>query len=317
MEFITRLISAVIAAVIASAKGRNIIIWFILGFLFEWIAPVIVLIIPAAKKRRVFPGRGNRSDMRWRRGVSGTCPYCGSDVIIDDIPGKWTCPDCGRSFIYGEDGRFYRIREDGISRQIGLITTLFARAAKSDGVVTEDEIAQVDRIVRGAFRPNHQELRRIMKIFNESRYSSGRVEDVAEQLYRSVAGRRDILTDTLTALVAVAAADGRFTSEEETMIRSVAGVFGLDGVYEQIKAEFFDRAGLRESGPDLASCYRLLGCSADDSNEVIRKSYRHLIKKNHPDLLISRGASEETVRKANKKIEAVKEAYEQIMAARA
>ncbi|MCO7125466.1 TerB family tellurite resistance protein [Sporolactobacillus shoreicorticis] len=317
-----RLLFAVAAALLAVAKKRNAILWFIAGFMFTWFALIIILILPGGSGRRIFVGgeHGRARETRWRRRVSRSCPYCGSHVTFDDIPGNWTCPNCGQTFTYSSDGHVFASNKDELMPQMELMVKLFAKMAKKDGVVSENEVRQVDQIVREAFRPTKEQLRKIMTLFNGARYSDEPFETIAHDLYASVRGRGDVLTDTIIALLAIAASDGALRTEEEAMIRSAASIFGLADQYESIKAQFFGRQSYSsEEGSSkigLEACYRLLGCTPNDSDQLIKKKYRELIKENHPDRLMSRGASEATIKEANSKVTRIKHAYEQIMAAR-
>jgi DnaJ like chaperone protein len=102
------------------------------------------------------------------------------------------------------------------------------------------------------------------------------------------------------------------------MIRTACSIFGLAGEYESIKAQFYGRSSAGEPSHEVSldASYRLLECAPSDSDQVIKKKYRELIKENHPDRLMSRGASEDSIKEANKKVAQIKRAYEQIMAAR-
>ncbi|RYM04665.1 molecular chaperone DnaJ [Sporolactobacillus sp. THM7-7] len=319
-EMLLRVFMGLVAAWIALSKGRSPVIWFFLGLFFSWFAAIAVLFFPNKKLRRNFQSRRNpRPAANWHKRVGVHCPYCGTRVVIDDIPGNWSCPDCGETFTYSTDGQAYKIRRSQIDPPVMWMVKMFARLAKADGVVTENEVRQVDQIVRQGFRPSEDQLQRIMDLFNESRYSDEPITAIARQLYLSVGGRRDILGDALTALFAIAAADGRLHPQEGAVLATAANIFGMENEYEAIKARFFSRSA--ESGTsaeaDLDACYRLLGASGNESDELIKKKYRRLIRENHPDRLVSRGASEESIRRANQKVAEIKQAYERIMATRA
>ncbi|MFT8871544.1 MAG: TerB family tellurite resistance protein [Sporolactobacillus sp.] len=307
---------AILAALIASAQRRHALIWFIAGLLFSYLAVFAVLIaaylLPAMRGGGAPFGTGGR-----RRKTSRQCPYCGEDVIFDDSPGNWRCPNCGQTFVYSTDGRVYKMRSEQLQPQIEWIVRMFAKLAKADGAVSEQEIIRVDQIIRQSFRPTREQLHRIMDIFNEARYSSESFEDLAENLMFSVGAQRDSLVDLLTALLAVAYADGALRTEEDAMIRLAARIFGLDQVYEQIKRRFNGGAETdQQPEQTLDEAYRLLGCKPDDSVALVKKRYRQQIKDNHPDRLVSSNASEQDIKAANVKIAAIKNAYEQIMAAR-
>ncbi|MFT8361621.1 MAG: TerB family tellurite resistance protein [Sporolactobacillus sp.] len=313
-----QILPAILAASIAPSRGRHSLVWAVACLFFSYLALIVLLILPAGTSRRVFPGRGSfGTHMDWHQKTSRPCPYCGEDCIFDDIPGNWTCPNCGQTFTYSSDGHVYKIRDDQVLPQVQWIVKLFAKLAKTDGVVTENEIRQVDEIVRQSFRPNRAQLHQIMTIFNEARYSSETFDAIAENLYFSTGGRRDILLDTLTALFAIGYADGALHSEEEAIIRRAARIFRLETDFDTLKNRF---SGYRRSAApqpaSLDACYRTLGVSSTDSLDQIKKKYRQLIKENHPDRLVSQGASAAAVQQANARVAAIKSAYEQIQAAR-
>lgn len=316
-EILYRFIWGIASAGVARVKRKNPVVWFIAGFVFEWLSLLIVLILPRAGGSWSFSRTGRAgSGMNWGRKVEKSCPYCGKRVVIDDIPGNWVCPECGRTFQYDGDGRVHAVDASTLMPQVAWIVKMFAKLAKRDGIVTENEVRQVDQIVRQAFRPNEEQLKRIMDIFNQARYSAETFEEIARELVLNSGGRRDLLTDTLTALLAIAYSDGALRPEEETMIRGAAAIFGLDGVYVQIKAEFFDRIHPEERMTSLDSSYQLLGCEPADSNDAVKKAYRAKIKENHPDRLAGQGATDEMIREANQKISAIKKAYDRVMAER-
>jgi len=54
----------------------------------------------------------------------------------------------------------------------------------------------------------------------------------------------------------------------------------------------------------------------DASDEEIKRTYRLLVRENHPDSLIARGVPEEFIRLATDKLAAINGAYEKIQAER-
>ena len=62
--------------------------------------------------------------------------------------------------------------------------------------------------------------------------------------------------------------------------------------------------------------YGVLGCSPGDSDEEIKRRYRQLIAKYHPDRFIGLELDEEFVRLASERFEEVKQAYEEIRSMR-
>jgi len=66
--------------------------------------------------------------------------------------------------------------------------------------------------------------------------------------------------------------------------------------------------GYKES----ADPYEVLGCKRSDSDEVIRKRYRELVAKYHPDKFIGQNLDKEFIEFASKKFQRIQSAYERI-----
>jgi DnaJ like chaperone protein len=90
---------------------------------------------------------------------------------------------------------------------------------------------------------------------------------------------------------------------------------------ERIRAElhFAGRGAQGTKAPrrgTLADAYAVLGVTERDDPETIRKAYRRLMSQHHPDKLVSKGLPEEMMRLAAQKTREIREAYEQVRAAR-
>ena len=58
--------------------------------------------------------------------------------------------------------------------------------------------------------------------------------------------------------------------------------------------------------------YQVLGLSRDASDGDIKKTYRKLIRENHPDTLIAQGMPQEFIDVANEKMAAINAAYDRV-----
>ena len=63
---------------------------------------------------------------------------------------------------------------------------------------------------------------------------------------------------------------------------------------------------------DLAQAYTLLQVNSHSTHSVVKKAYRKLISKHHPDRLIAMNASEIDIKKANEKTGQIRQAYRMI-----
>jgi DnaJ like chaperone protein len=103
-------------------------------------------------------------------------------------------------------------------------------------------------------------------------------------------------------LFGIAKADGTVTQDEERQIYTIAGYLGISSRdYESIKAMFY-------SSKDNA--YKILEIDKDASVDEIKKAYRKMAKKYHPDRLVHLGKEHQAG--AEEKFRQVQEAYEQL-----
>jgi len=183
------------------------------------------------------------------------------------------------------------------------ILSMLAKIAKADGVVTQDELAVVDRFINSLPVPA-EEKDFARRVFNEAKNSSHSLEDFAVQFYQMTRAEPTVLLSFLDILFQVAAADGVLHPEEEKAIRTVQGIFRLpDHQVDSIKARYFKNED---------KFYQILDCSPQSTDEEIKKSYKKLVKDFHPDTVISKGLPDEFMAFATKRFQEIQEAYEQI-----
>jgi len=100
----------------------------------------------------------------------------------------------------------------------------------------------------------------------------------------------------------ISAADRRFEKAETEMIRSIAGMLGIStGDYESIRNMFV---------PATDAAYRILEVERSATDEELKKAYRRMALKYHPDKVSHLG--EEFRKTAEEKFKAVNEAWENI-----
>jgi DnaJ like chaperone protein len=195
--------------------------------------------------------------------------------------------------------------DPGIAFTIAMIA-LSAKMAKADGVVTDEEIEAFDRI----FRVPPEERASVRRFFDLARQDTAGFEAYAGQIARLYAGKPAVLEDILDGLFEIAKADGVLHPGEDAFLERVADIFGFaPGEYRRIRASHFP--------PDATDPYVVLGVDYGASDEEIKRTYRLLVRENHPDSLLARGVPEEFVKLANDKLAAINGAYENILAERA
>jgi DnaJ like chaperone protein len=189
--------------------------------------------------------------------------------------------------------------DPGVSFTIAVIA-LGAKMAKADGVVTKDEEEAFARV----FRVPPSEEANVRRIFNMARADTAGYETYAAQIARIFRGNPAVLEDILDGLFEIAKADGVFHPGEQAFLERVAEIFGFaPNEFRRIRATHFR---------DAADPYVILGVSYVAGEEEVHRSYRQLVKENHPDSLIGRGVPPEFVKLANDKLAAINEAYEKV-----
>lgn len=66
----------------------------------------------------------------------------------------------------------------------------------------------------------------------------------------------------------------------------------------------------------VAAAYATLGANAADTDDELKRKYRELVKRNHPDAMRARGLSEKEVGKATERMARLNEAWATVCAAR-
>ena len=174
----------------------------------------------------------------------------------------------------------------------------FSRCHKADGVVKKSELDYVKQFFLHNFGQEQAEkyiltLREILK-------QDIQVAEVSQQIgrYMDYSSRLQLLH----YLFGIAAADGQVHETEVAVIQTIAnymGVYASD--FESIKAMFVKQ---------VDDAYTILGIDPSASDEDVKKAYREMAKKNHPDKVSYLG---EDVRKAaEQKFQEINNAYDKI-----
>lgn len=110
----------------------------------------------------------------------------------------------------------------------------------------------------------------------------------------------------LAYLVGIARADGHLDEREAALLRQMCVWLGL------ALAELDSLLGMGGATADEA--YKVLEVSPDASDEEVRRAYKRLVLKHHPDRVATLG--DDVKRAAEEKLKLINEAYERIRAAR-
>lgn len=178
------------------------------------------------------------------------------------------------------------------------LLVLSAAVMKADGSVKKSELDYVKKFFLRNFGQERAEkyilmLREILK-------QDIQIYDVSQQVGRFMDYSSKL--QLLHYLFGIACADGTTHENEIDVISTISKYMGISGSdFQSIKAMFVQQ---------IDNAYKILGIESTATDDEVKKAYREMAKKYHPDKVAYLG---EDVRKsAEQKLQEVNEAYEKI-----
>jgi DnaJ like chaperone protein len=195
--------------------------------------------------------------------------------------------------------------------------TLCAKIAKSDGPINRNEVNFAERLMRQHFRLNDTGRKEAIRIWTNAKNNPTTFDEAARAFYADFGQERYQINNMMDLLFAIVAADGGIHPREEELLFRAAGAFRISRLqYERIKARYYHQPRQQDRYSPLDPYYALLGADTTEPTDSIKKKYRALAMKWHPDTVASKGASTEAQRHAKEKFQQINEAYERILEAR-
>ncbi len=194
--------------------------------------------------------------------------------------------------------------------------------AKSDGRVSEDEI-RAARLIMHRLGLNPAQVRRAIRWFDEGKQPGFPLVQTVREV-RRVNGRSPAKrTMFLRLLLEVVLAKDTLRRSERAMLWRICTELDIGRVeLAQLEAMIRAQKGFKRSPAGDAdarrvrSAYKALGVSPDASNDDIKKAYRRLMNRNHPDKIAGSNPSADDVAQAERRTREVRSAYEMLKARR-
>ena len=182
--------------------------------------------------------------------------------------------------------------------------SMLAKLTKADGRLTSEEIDAIEAFAAHDLNLTPASREVAFNIFNTALDSPASFEDFAVQFYARFRNQPQMIEMMIDILLRVSVADGSLTVSEEALILSAVHIFNMRPArYEQIKSHYWATSD---------QAYNVLGCQRSDSNEAIKRRYRHLVQAYHPDKIASKGLPDEFTQLAQTKFREIQAAYEDI-----
>ena len=198
--------------------------------------------------------------------------------------------------------------------------------SKADGRVTREEL-QVASSVMEQMNLSAELKRAAQRLFNEGKAPNFPFDEVLKQFRHECHRSRNLVRMFVEIQLHAAYADGSIHPEERMILISICERLGIgSGELDQLEAlvrgeanfwrESRQRTRPGETVLSLDDAYAMLNASPDDSEEDVKRAYRRLMSRHHPDKLVAKGLPEEMMKMATKKTQDIKKAYERIKQSR-
>lgn len=231
-----------------------------------------------------------------------------------------------------------------ITRQSLFMQTTFAvlgNLSKAKGRVTESDIALASDLMQ-QMQLDDANRRLAQEAFTRGKQADFPIRQVIREFRLGCGQRADLLRMFLHIQIQAAFADTHLHENEKDVLYVVAEELGLSRFQlEQILAmEFASRQfsqhaqqqggysqgnyqyrqhqsqGYQSSGPTVEDAYKVLGVSANDDRDTVKRAYRRLMNENHPDKLVAKGLPKEMLEMAKEKAQQIQAAYDLICKAK-
>ena len=184
-----------------------------------------------------------------------------------------------------------------------MLMALSAAVMKADGKVLKAELDYVKRFFSQQFgnQFNSTHLKVLKQFLDSNRIPLNEIcNDIRNRM------PTEVRVQLLHYLFGIAKADGNVAESELNSIENIANLLGVSQQdFISLKNMFYR---------DVNSDYKILGVTANASNEEIKKAYRKMAIAHHPDKVASMG--EEYQKGAKEKFLKIQEAYENIKKSR-
>ena len=178
------------------------------------------------------------------------------------------------------------------------LLVLFAKIMKADGKLLKSELDYIKNFLKRNL--NQKQAKVFIKMFQEILKQDYSTADVCKQIQQSMDHPSRL--ELMHVLFGLSASDGEIHPEEIKVILTIANYLNISKKdYESIKAIFIK---------DIDSAFKILEISSSASDSEVKKAYRKMAVKYHPDKVAHLG--KEIQKTAEEKFKAVSDAYNEI-----
>jgi DnaJ like chaperone protein len=192
---------------------------------------------------------------------------------------------------------------------------VMGQVAKVDGRVSEDEV-RVARLIMQSMRLTDAQVQSAIERFTQGKRADYALDGRLAALADALRGRADLARAFVQIQLQSAIGAGDIGTEKRQALWRVASALGV-GRAELAQLEAVVRGFMRGGAQPAAAvsvedAYRVLGVTAQATNDEVKTAYRRLMNQHHPDKLVARGLPQSMIGVAEQKTHEVRTAYERI-----
>lgn len=240
-----------------------------------------------------------------------------------------------RSTIFGKN----------LTRQSLFTQTTFAvlgHIAKAKGRVTEADI-ELARVLMARLKLDASAQQLAQNAFTLGKDPNFPLRQVIQEFREACGQRADLLRFFVEVQMQAALHDGELDANEQQILFTIAETMGMSRFqFEQMiamimAAQQFRTGGYYQQGgyhqqsqgsyggsqggygnyqqpakPSIEAAYTVLGVSAQDDQNTVKRAYRKLMNEHHPDKLAAKGLPDEMMELAKEKAQQIQAAYDLI-----
>jgi len=207
---------------------------------------------------------------------------------------------------------------DLLHHEAGLLVALMAKVAKADGKVCDLEAELLKHTLSDISRhfENQEEIRERLKVlYSEQKESFDNTLEICEKLYNLTKYDYTKRVKIMEYLLNLAFIDKDFSDTEFMITEDISNALKIkkedfENLVSNFKAFYAQQA--QSQALSLEKAYEILESNESDDDNTIKKKYRSLVKKHHPDIIAGQGASQNIIDEATTKLQEINEAYELI-----
>ena len=207
---------------------------------------------------------------------------------------------------------------DLMHHEAGLLVALMAKVSKADGQVCELEAEVLKHTftdISSHFQNADEVRENLKKLYEVEKNSFDNLIDICNRLYNLTKNDYHKRLKIMEYLLNLAFIDKEFSNTEMMITEDISNALKIkiedfNNLINTFEAFYAQQAS--NKAISLEKAYEILESTPLDDAITLKKNYRNLVKKHHPDIISGQGAAQNIIDEATRKLQEINEAYELI-----